>query len=81
MWDLGQLARAAEARMDEGALPMGVAAVGTDTRSLPPSSLFVALRGENFDGHRFTETAIKAGAAALMLDEEGSLQIPATSYP
>ncbi|MEJ2483172.1 MAG: Mur ligase domain-containing protein, partial [Gemmatimonadota bacterium] len=29
------------------------AAVGTDTRTLAEGALFVALRGEHFDGHRF----------------------------
>ena len=31
--------------------------VSTDTRTLRPGNLFVALKGENFDGHRFLEAA------------------------
>jgi UDP-N-acetylmuramoyl-tripeptide--D-alanyl-D-alanine ligase len=42
--------------------------VGTDSRTLSPDQLFVALRGENFDGHDFVEGAITAGAAAVMVD-------------
>src|SRR5262249_14739042 len=33
-------------------------------------ALFVALRGERFDGHRFLEAARGRGAAAAMVDEE-----------
>jgi UDP-N-acetylmuramoyl-tripeptide--D-alanyl-D-alanine ligase len=44
------------------------AAVGTDTRSLKPNALFVALRGERYDGHDFLKAAQSAGAAAAMVD-------------
>ena len=50
------------------AWPTGlVNAVSTDTRKIAPGSLFVALVGENFDGHDFVEQAVKAGAAAVMV--------------
>jgi len=42
--------------------------VGTDSRAIVPGQLFVALRGERFDGHDFVETARAAGAAAVMVD-------------
>jgi len=37
--------------------------VCTDTRALKPGQLFVALKGENFDGNAFVEKALEAGAA------------------
>ena len=42
--------------------------VSTDTRSLGEGSLFVALRGDNFDGHKFTEQAVANGAECLLVD-------------
>ncbi len=42
--------------------------VSTDTRTLQPGDLFVALRGEQFDGHRFLTEAVDAGASALVVD-------------
>ena len=44
-----------------------LAGVSTDSRSVTPGSLFVALRGERFDGHAFVEKAFAAGAAAAMV--------------
>lgn len=44
-----------------------VSAVSTDTRSIAPGSLFVALKGERFDGHDFAVQAAQAGAAALLV--------------
>ena len=42
--------------------------VSTDTRTLKPGDLFVALQGENFDGHNFIPQAIKQGAIAVILN-------------
>jgi UDP-N-acetylmuramoyl-tripeptide--D-alanyl-D-alanine ligase len=68
--DLGELARAAEARVIGGELPIDVTAVSTDSRTLPSSALFVALRGENFDGHDFLQKALAHGACALVVEQE-----------
>ena len=43
--------------------------VGTDSRHIVSGQLFVALRGENFDGHQFSEAAMKQGAVAALVDE------------
>ncbi|HEX6137123.1 MAG TPA: UDP-N-acetylmuramoyl-tripeptide--D-alanyl-D-alanine ligase [Casimicrobiaceae bacterium] len=42
--------------------------VTTDTRGLVPGDLFVALRGERFDGHDFVGDALGAGAAAALVE-------------
>ena len=42
--------------------------VSSDTRTLRPGDLFVALRGARFDGHAFLDQARKAGAVAAMVD-------------
>ena len=40
----------------------------TDTRTVRPGDLFVALRGERFDGHDFIAQAIKQGATGVLID-------------
>ncbi|WP_240636050.1 UDP-N-acetylmuramoyl-tripeptide--D-alanyl-D-alanine ligase [Caldimonas tepidiphila] len=50
----------------DGALPL--ARVHTDTRSLQPGDLFVALRGERFDAHDFLSQARAAGAVAALAE-------------
>ncbi|HTN34139.1 MAG TPA: UDP-N-acetylmuramoyl-tripeptide--D-alanyl-D-alanine ligase, partial [Marinobacter sp.] len=42
--------------------------VSTDTRSLEAGQLFVALRGDHFDGHKFLEKAQALGAVAAVVD-------------
>jgi UDP-N-acetylmuramoyl-tripeptide--D-alanyl-D-alanine ligase len=38
--------------------------ISTDSRSLAPGEVFLALRGENFDGHAYARDAVERGAAA-----------------
>jgi len=42
--------------------------VSTDTRTLQPGELFVAIRGERFDGHDFIEQALARGAAGALVE-------------
>lgn len=51
-----------------GAEETMVTSVGTDSRNALPQELFVALRGERFDGHQFVEAAQKGGAAAALVE-------------
>jgi len=53
-----------------------VQGVTTDTRTLQAGELFVALRGENFDGHRFLDIAAGKGAIALIADRKTDRPIP-----
>lgn len=47
--------------------------VTTDTRKITPGSLFIALSGENFDGHDFAAKALENGAAAVMVEKDCGL--------
>ena len=44
--------------------------ISTDTRALPAGCLFIALRGEKFDGHAFVSNAIEGGAIAAVTDTQ-----------
>lgn len=50
-------------------------AITTDTRHLQPGNLFVALRGENFDGHDFARMAVEKGAIAVISDSKAASQL------
>ena len=42
--------------------------VCTDSRQIEPDDLFVALRGERYDGHDYIDSALAAGARAVMIE-------------
>ena len=65
----GEVQKACHARLVRGAPGRTVTAVSTDTRAIRPGDLFVALPGENFDGHNFVDEAIGKGAAAVLVEE------------
>ncbi len=48
--------------------------VSTDSRSVKQGDLFVALVGENFDGHDYIESAVEKGAAAAMIAAQNNNQ-------
>lgn len=50
--------------------------VSTDTRTLAAGNLFVALRGPNFDGHRYVDQARQGGAAAAAVSHAVDSALP-----
>ncbi len=65
----GFVANATGGRLVAGDAGATFDAVSTDTRAIVPGALFIALRGERFDGHAFLDEAIARGAAGLLVSE------------
>jgi UDP-N-acetylmuramoyl-tripeptide--D-alanyl-D-alanine ligase len=72
-------------RLSEAAQALGARSAGgdpvfsgvsTDTRTLRDGDLFVALRGERFDGHAFLGQAKEKGAVAAMVDRRFDAEFP-----
>ena len=53
-----------------------VDSINTDSRSLVAGQLFIALKGPNFDAHRFIEQVVKQGCAAVIVDHLQAINIP-----
>jgi UDP-N-acetylmuramoyl-tripeptide--D-alanyl-D-alanine ligase len=53
-----------------------ITGINTDTRTLSPGEVFVALEGETFNGHNFLDQAWRAGASALIISQDFSGEIP-----
>jgi UDP-N-acetylmuramoyl-tripeptide--D-alanyl-D-alanine ligase len=51
--------------------------VSTDSRTIQPGDLFIALRGEKFDGGAFAAQALQQGAAGVVLDAAQAPEIAA----
>ena len=54
-----------------------ITGVSTDTRSIRPGELFIALQGESFDGHIFVRQALEKGAGAVMTHKQMGPGVPA----
>ena len=71
---LSRLATFCDARLTGDDIP--VSAVAIDSRSLKPGALFIALRGERFDGHEFAAEAVANGAVAVLCEHPLSVPAP-----
>src|SRR3954447_12116974 len=45
-----------------------ITSICTDTRRIEPGCLFIAIKGDNFDGHNFLPDAAKGGALAALVE-------------
>jgi UDP-N-acetylmuramoyl-tripeptide--D-alanyl-D-alanine ligase len=59
----------------------GFGAVTSDTRSLEPGTLFVALCGDRFDGHDFVSEAAARGAAGVLVGRPVAAEISQVIVP
>ncbi|MEG4069806.1 UDP-N-acetylmuramoyl-tripeptide--D-alanyl-D-alanine ligase [Microcoleus sp. Pol11C2] len=50
--------------------------IATDTRTLEGGEVFLALRGDNFDGHQFLAKARDLGAIAAIVDRDWQEELP-----
>ena len=55
---------------------LGVHGISIDTRTLMPDDLFVAIRGERFDGHDFVPDALQKGACAVVVEKTFAASVP-----
>ena len=74
---LHQIAAFAGGLLSSGDSAAGISRVSTDSRTLQAGDLFVPLRGDNFDGHKFVDQAVERGAAGAMVEEKWNGSVPA----
>ncbi|MEH2289049.1 UDP-N-acetylmuramoyl-tripeptide--D-alanyl-D-alanine ligase [Nostoc sp.] len=67
---LAEIILAHSVNLSETALTQVINGIQTDSRTLKPGEIFVAFRGDKFDGHEFVPTAIAKGAIAAIVDFE-----------
>jgi UDP-N-acetylmuramoyl-tripeptide--D-alanyl-D-alanine ligase len=67
---IDQIAQFANAVRQNGRDARLITNLSTDSRTVRPGDLFVALRGENFDGHKFVEQATQRGAVGAIVETE-----------
>ena len=67
MWSSAFLAEACAATISGPAQKFS--SVSTDGRTIQQGALYVALAGDNFDGHHFVEQAIAAGASGVLVSQ------------
>jgi len=55
---------------------ISISGVGIDTRTLNAGDLYIAIQGDQFDGHDFVEIAVEQGACAIVCTRKMAVNIP-----
>ena len=50
--------------------------VSIDSRTISPKDLFIALKGETFDGHDFLKSVLKIGVKAVVINQGKQNLVP-----
>ncbi len=58
-----------------------ITAVSIDSRNISKNSLFVAIKGERFDGHEFVKNAVDNGAKAVVVNKKSFKKLPNLEIP
>jgi UDP-N-acetylmuramoyl-tripeptide--D-alanyl-D-alanine ligase len=67
------IASAMGGRIVSGPQDVFLSGLSTDSRTLSPGQVFLALRGERYDGHDFLSAAVNGGAAAVIVETAGTV--------
>ncbi len=70
MFKVSELLKATGGRLVSGRLDLRVQGISTDTRTIKRGELFIAIKGNRFDGHDFISQAIKKGAKAILVTKK-----------
>jgi UDP-N-acetylmuramoyl-tripeptide--D-alanyl-D-alanine ligase len=68
------VAAVASGRVVQGEPATPIGRVSIDSRTIEAGDLFVAIRGERFDGHRFVGDALGRGALGAVISEAGTVE-------
>ena len=73
VWGIDFILQSTGGALSQRGASASFARINTDSRSVRDGDLFVAIRGDAFDGHDFLKTAVAAGAVAVLVDRPTSL--------
>jgi len=74
LWDRLTIAHATGGTSPPGNDTARFPAVSTDSRAIKKRDIFVALKGDNFNGHEFIEKAIGDGAGCVVFSDKNTVQ-------
>ena len=66
--ELKKILKGIENYKSKGDMDIDILSIEDNSKNVKPGSLFVAVKGFDFDGHKFIEEAIENGASAIMID-------------
>ena len=72
MFEINQLLKSTGGKLIGETKFVSVKGISIDSRTIKPGEAFIAIKGDNFDGHNFIGAAIKNGASCVIVQEKYS---------
>ena len=76
MFTVEEIIQATSGRLIQGNRLDKIGGISTDSRGLKSQEAFLALKGNNFDGHNFIPSVLKSGAVCIIAEKSIGLKIP-----
>ncbi len=76
MFTAEEITRATGGRLVCGSAQVKVKGVSTDTRDMASGQAFLALKGDNFDGHDFVPAALRSGSPCIIVSKLPKVRLP-----
>lgn len=73
MFSVPELLKATAGRFISGKKDLKIKGISIDSRTIKPQEAFIAIKGNNFDGHDFISEAIKKGASCVIRERESKI--------
>lgn len=79
MFSIAEVLRATSGKLIRGEGPSFFKGISMDTRTIKRGEAFIAIKGDNFDGHDFIAQAVRKGASCVIKERRG--RTPALKQP
>jgi len=66
MFEVNELIEASGGELIRGNKGVRAGGISIDTRNIRPQDVFIAIKGNNFDGHNFVDEAVRKGASCII---------------
>ena len=76
MFRVNEIIKATHGLLIRGDLEDKLTGISTDSRGLNPGDAFLALKGNNFDGHDFIPAALRSKASCVIAEKTRGLELP-----
>jgi UDP-N-acetylmuramoyl-tripeptide--D-alanyl-D-alanine ligase len=74
-WNLQDIIKATRGEHVIGEMSHFFSGISIDSRTISANNLFVAIKGEKFDGHHFIHNAIQRGASGVLMNKDNSFDL------
>ena len=75
VFSIDQIIKAVGGALISGTAQNTVCGISTDSRLVEKGNIFIALQGENFDGHNFVQKVVGRGAASVLISNPSMLDL------